>query len=85
MKGMDYTLAWSNIQVLEETDWTEIGQNLYEKRLQVVLSEIGEGFFLISKECLREGYGEKQLPISIGEGGEIWEKAFSLEYPYWDH
>lgn len=83
MEGrMEYQLEWSNIQVLEETEWREVGQDLYEKRLQVLLSEVGSGYFLISKDCEREGYGEKRLPITIREGTEVWEQAFLGEYPY---
>lgn len=79
---MDFFLDWSNIQVLEETPWTEVGRDLYEKRLRVVLSEIGSGYMLLYKDCEREGYEEKRLPITVREGGDIWEQAYNGEYPY---
>lgn len=82
MEGMDYQLEWANIQVIEETPWEEIGTALYEKQLQVVLSQIGSGYLSISKDCSREGYQEKQLPITVVAGGENWEKAIGETYPY---
>lgn len=82
MDGMEYQIGGRHIQILEETEWAEVDRNLYEKRLQVLLSEIGEGYLLISKDCDDEGYGERRLSITIGEGGEIWEQAFFGEYPY---
>lgn len=82
LEGMDYLLEWENIQVLQETPWVEVGNDLYEKRLQVVLSEMGSGYFLISKDCCREGYEEKRLPIQVEKGGESWEQAMGEEYPF---
>jgi len=79
----DYQFAWENIQVLGETAWEEIGPNLYEKWFQVSLSQVGDGYFMISKDCTKEGYEEATLPISILEPAEegIWHQAFEGAYP----
>ncbi len=84
MENMDgYQLEWDKIQVLEETEWSEIDNNLYEKRLRIALSEVGDGFFKISKDCTREGYDEDGIPIIVHEGGEDWNEAYHRQnYPY---
>jgi len=82
MDGMEYEFAWENVQVLNETPWEEIEYNLFEKWFEVVLSETGEGYFLIWKDCTQEGYDDKRLPITVGEGGEEWHDAMHSGYPY---
>ena len=61
----DYQFAWEDIQVLGQTAWAEIGPNLYEKWFQVSLSEVGDGYLMISKDCTKEGYEEAVLPIAV--------------------
>ena len=79
----DYQFAWENIQVLGETSWEEIGPNLYEKWFQVSLSQIGDGYLMISKDCTKEGYEEAILPITVLEPVEegIWHQAYDGTYP----
>ncbi|GAH27161.1 unnamed protein product [marine sediment metagenome] len=67
---LDYQFDWEGIQILGETDWEEIGPQLYEKWFQVSLSSIGEGFLKISKDCSKEGYEEAVLPITVTKGYE---------------
>jgi len=79
----DYELAWENVQILGSTEWEEVGPNLYERWFQVSLSEIGEGYLMVSKDCTKEGYQEAILPITVldpDEGG-IWEQASGGTYP----
>jgi hypothetical protein len=68
--SLDYQFDWEGIQILGETDWEEIGPQLYEKWFQVSLSSIGEGFLKISKDCSKEGYEEAVLPITVTKGDE---------------
>jgi hypothetical protein len=68
--SLDYQFDWEGIQILGETDWEEIGPQLYEKWFQVSLSSIGEGFLKISKDCSKEGYEEAVLPITVTKGYE---------------
>jgi len=79
----DYQFAWENIQVLGETTWQEVGPNLYEKWFQVSLSEIGDGYLMISKDCTKEGYEQAVLPITVLDPGEdgIWQQAADGIYP----
>ncbi len=79
---LDYQFDWKGIQILGETDWEEIGPQLYEKWFQVSLSSIGEGFLKISRDCSKEGYEEAVLPITITEGEGYWQLALKGEYPY---
>lgn len=79
----DYQFAWENIQILGETAWEEISPNLYEKWFQVSLSQIGDGYLKISKDCTKEGYEEAILPVTVldpSEGG-IWYQAYEGVYP----
>ncbi len=81
--GMEgYELDCENVEVIQETEWVEVENNLFEKWIRIVLSEIGEGYFVISKDCSTEGYDEKRLPIIVRAGGGIWETAFYEGYPY---
>ncbi len=82
MDGMEYDFGWENVQVLNTSPWEEIEYNLFEKWFEIVLSEKGEGYFLISKDCTQEGYDEKRLPINVIEGGDEWNAARQFEYPY---
>jgi hypothetical protein len=79
----DYQFAWENIQVLGETAWEEIGPDLYEKWFQVSLSETGDGYLMISKDCTKEGYEEAILPITVLDPAEdgIWQQANEGIYP----
>ena len=80
--SLDYQFDWKGIQIMGETDWEEIGPQLYEKWFQVSLSSIGEGFFKISRDCSKEGYEEAVLPITITKGEGDWQLALKGEYPY---
>jgi len=79
----DYQFGWENIQVLGETAWEEIGPDLYEKWFQVSLSEIGDGYLMISKDCTKEGYEEAILPITVLDPVEdgLWQQANAGVYP----
>jgi len=79
----DYQFAWENIQVLGETAWVEIGSDLYERWFQVSLSETGDGYLMISKDCTKEGYEEAILPITVLDPAEdgIWQQANEGIYP----
>ncbi|MBN1859071.1 hypothetical protein JW848_07700 [Candidatus Bipolaricaulota bacterium] len=82
----DYRFDWENIQILGETAWEEINANLYEKWFQVSLSQIGEGYLKISKDCTKEGYEEAVLAIRVldpPEGG-VWQLANEGIYPSTD-
>jgi len=80
--SLDYQFDWKGIQILGETDWEEIGPQLYEKWFQVSLSSIGEGFFKISKDCSKEGYEEAALPITVKKEEGVWQLVSKGEYPY---
>jgi hypothetical protein len=79
----EYQFAWENIQVLGETAWEEIGPDLYERWFQVSLSEVGDGYLMISKDCTKEGYEEAILLITVLDPAEdgIWYQAYSGTYP----
>jgi len=81
---LDYQFEWEGIQILGETEWEQTGPQLHEKWFKVSLSSIGEGFLKISKNCSKEGYSEKVLPIKVIEGEEngVWQTALNGEYPY---
>ena len=80
----DYQFAWENIQILGETAWEEISPNRYEKWFQVSLSQIGNGYLKISKNCTKEGYEEAILPITVLEPAEegVWHQAYEGAYPF---
>ena len=80
----DYLFDWENIQVLGETAWEEIGNDLYEKWFQVSLSAVGDGYLRISKTCTKEGYEEAVLPIGVLAGADegSWMEASSGTYPF---
>ena len=79
----DYQFTWENIQPLGETAWEEVGFNLYEKWFQVSLSQIGDGYLKISKDCTKEGYEEAILPITVLEPAKegVWHQAYEGAYP----
>jgi hypothetical protein len=81
---LDYDLAASNVQILSQTAWTEVGPNLYETWLRVSLSAVGDGFLRISKTCSKEGYGEAVLPVTVtsGDEGGPWAEALAGTYPF---
>ncbi len=80
--SLDYQFDWKGIQIMGETDWQEIGPQLYEKWFQVSLSSIGEGFFKISRDCSKEGYEEAILPITVKKEEGVWQLALKGEYSY---
>ena len=77
-----YQFEWDKVQILGQSDWEEVSYNLFEKWFEMVLSERGEGYFMIWKDCEQEGYDEKILSVSVGEGGEEWQTAVNEGYPY---
>jgi len=80
----DYHFESDKLQILEESEWQEIERNVYEKWFKVMLSEKGEGYILIWKECSKEGYEEKSLPIKITGNSEEVKQALAGVYPYED-
>ncbi len=78
----DYHFESDSIQILEESEWQEIERNVYEKWFKVMLSEKGDGYLLIWKECSKEGYEKKNLPIKITGNSEEVKQANSGIYPY---
>lgn len=79
----DYVIDGEGIQILGETAWEDLGGGLYEKWVQVSLSQEGDGFLRISKNCTKEGYEEKVLPITSLAPDEdaVWTSAWEGEYP----
>ena len=86
MDGLDYHFEYSDLQVLEETEWEQLGPDLYEKWFKVSLSALGEGFLKISKTCTKDGYEEAVLPVTVTAGEEdgVWSVAMSGAYPFTD-
>jgi len=82
----DYQFDWGNIQILGETAWEEIGPSLYEKWFRVSLSQIGEGYLTISKDCTKEGYEEATLSVTVLEpmAEGAWREAYEGVYPFAD-
>lgn len=81
----EYAIDATGIQVLGETEWEDKGSGVYEKWVQVSLSELGQGALTISKTCTKEGYEEKVLPIvSVAAVGEDspWVQAWNGTYPF---
>lgn len=80
----DYQFAWDNVQVLGTTEWEEVGANLYEKWFRVSLSETGDGYLMISKDCTKEGYQEAVLLITVldPDDGGVWQQANAGVYPF---
>jgi hypothetical protein len=81
----DYLIDGKGVQILGETPWETVGSNLYEKWIQVSLAEVTDGFVRISKDCIKEGYEEKILPITpLAADGEdaVWSLAWSGTYPF---
>jgi len=80
----DYLIDGEGIQILGETAWEDLGGDLYEKWVQISLSEEGEGALRISKTCTKEGYEEKVLPITslAPDEGAAWATAWNGEYPF---
>ena len=80
----DYVIDGEGIQILGETAWEDLGGGLYEKWVQVSLSQEGDGFLRISKDCTKEGYEEKVLPITSLAADEdaVWTSAWQGEYPF---
>lgn len=80
----DYVIDGEGIQILVDTAWEDLGGGLYEKWVQVSLSQEGDGFLRISKDCTKEGYKEKVLPITshAPDGEAVWASAWDGEYPF---
>ena len=80
----DYVIDGEGIQILGETAWEDLGGGLYEKWVRVSLAQEGDGFLRISKNCTKEGYQEKLLPItSLGADEDaVWTSAWQGEYPF---
>ena len=80
----DYVIDGEGIQILGETAWEDLGGGLYEKWVQVSLSQEGDGFLRISKDCTKEGYQEEVLPIASLAPDEdaVWTIAWEGEYPF---
>lgn len=78
----EYNFESEKIQILEESEWQEVERDVYEKWFKVLLSEKGDGYILIWKECSKEGYQEEKLPIKIEGSKEEVEQAISGDYPY---
>ncbi len=81
----EYLIQGEGVQILGETEWEEVGAEVYEKWLQVSLSEVGDGFVKISKDCTKEGYQEAVLPITgleASHSDENWSLAWSGAYPF---
>ena len=80
----DYVIDGAGIQILGETAWQDLGGDLYEKWVQISLSEEGDGFLRISKTCTKEGYEEKVLPVTVLAQDEsaVWTTAWDGEYPF---
>ncbi|AKI96662.1 hypothetical protein [Kosmotoga pacifica] len=70
----DYHFEFENVQVLGETPWNQVDEYNYQKWFKLCLSEAGEGFVKIWKNCTKEGYDEAILPITISENVEVLEK-----------
>ena len=85
LSSMDeYQFAWENVQILGSTAWENVDRDLYEKWFRVSLSEIGEGYLMISKTCSKNGYEEAILPIDVlGPDDEdgVWSQAMVGTYP----
>ncbi len=87
MDGLDYHFEYSDLQVLEETEWEQLlGPDLYEKWFQVSLSRLGDGEFKIYMDCTKDGYEEAVLPVTVTAGEEdgVWSVAMSGAYPFTD-
>jgi hypothetical protein len=88
LSSMDeYAIEGQGIQILGETSWEYLGSNVYEKWVQVSLSEVGDGTLKISKTCTKEGYEEKLLPIAIlpaEQDDGLWATAWAGTYPFDD-
>lgn len=80
----EYQVEGKGIQILGATAWSDLGNGLYEKWVQISLSEEGAGFLMISKTCTKEGYEEKVLPItSLAPDEETaWTMAWNGQYPF---
>lgn len=76
----DYHFEFDNVQVLGETSWNQIDQYTYVKWFKLSLSEAGEGFVKIWKNCSKEGYDEAVLPVNVSENAELFEKINSGKF-----
>jgi len=84
LTSMDlYEIEGSGLQILGETEWTEISNGLYEKWVQVSLTSVGSGELKISKFCTKEGYQEAVLPVSVLTSTDdgLWTAAMAGTFP----
>lgn len=77
----DYHFELENVQVLGETSWNQIDSRIYEKWFKLSLSEAGEGFVKIWKNCTKEGYDEAILPVTVSANTELLEKISEGSFP----
>jgi len=85
LSSMDlYEIVLEGGQIIGETEWVEVDPNVFEKWVEVSLSEQGEGRLVISKFCTKEGYEEGVLPITVTSpiGESPWEAAMRGDYPF---
>lgn len=80
----EYEIAGSGIQILGETAWSEVQRNVLEKWLTISLSDIGQGYLMVSKTCSKEGYEEARMPVTIGAPAEsgVWAQAWAGVFPF---
>ena len=80
----DYHFESAGIQILGETEWVEVARDTYEKWFSVSLAEEGDGYLKIWKNCSKEGYEEKVLPITVTEAMDetAWAQALAGTYPF---
>ena len=79
-----YEIVGEGIQILERSEWVEVGQNLYELWVRVSLAEVGDGALTISKDCSKEGEESGRLPIAVAAPTEdgAWATALAGVYPF---
>jgi len=80
----EYRVDGENIQILSSTEWEEVARDVYERWFEVSLSEVGDGFLRVSKDCTKEGYQEAVLPITVVGPAEegVWRQADEGTYPF---
>ena len=79
-----YEIVGDGVQILERTEWVEVGRNLYEIWVRVSLAELGDGSLTISKDCTKEGVESGRLPVSVTSAPDdgVWAKALEGVYPF---
>ena len=81
----DYAIDGEGIQILGETAWEDLGGNLFEKWVQVSLSEEGEGFGDLARDNSICPTGPDGGDLGFFKRGdmiaEFEDAAFALEKP----